>query len=85
MFQVLQGEQGMTYFAGQSFVDEVELEDMAGQVAALDSSPPAAVRFIRLPCCQEVPRVAGDALLERQEGFPLLVRAGDAGMDSGEG
>ena len=83
---MLQGEQRTTYLSGQISVAEVQLEDMACQVAALDSFPLAAVMLIFwLPGRQEAPGVAGDALLERQEGVPLLGRTGGARVDAGEG
>lgn len=89
---MLQGEQRTTYLADQASVDapaavsivadppipEVEPEDMAGQVAAPDASPPAAVLLMAssLPRAEEGPGVAGDAFLERQQGVPLLRHAG---------
>jgi hypothetical protein len=67
-------------------VAEPKLDDMAGTVAAPDASPPAAVLLVvavatvwlLLPRVEDACWVAGDALLEGQQGVPLTWYAGRA-------
>lgn len=81
---MLQGEQGAANLAGHSClstirVAEVELEDMAGEVAAPDTSPMAAAVFSRPPRREAARGVADDAFLEGQQRVPLVRHAGRAG------
>ena len=56
----------------------MQLDDMAGPVTALDASPPAAV--LSSPRGEEVGTVIRDALLEGEQGSPLV---GDAAVTMG--
>jgi len=82
---MLQSKQGTTYLANQGCgvtvdvvvgVAEPKLDDMAGTVAAPDASPPAAVLLVVAtvspPRAEDAARVAGDAVLECQQGVPLV-------------
>jgi len=51
----------------------LKLEDVACPVAAPDASPPAAVLLaVSPPRVEEACRVTGDAVLECQQGIPLV-------------
>ena len=81
VLQILQRKQGRTYLAGQIWSEGVstsksKLVDVASSVAASDASPPAAVLLVVAtvspPRAEDAVRVAGDAVLECQQGVPLV-------------
>ena len=78
---MIQSKQGRTYLAGQIWSEGVstsksKLVDVASSVAAPDASPPAAVLLVVAtvspPRAEDAARVAGDAVLECQQGVPLV-------------
>jgi len=94
---VLQSKQRGTYLTNKSCstvndvvigVTKSKLEDMACAVAAPDASPSATVLLAvamiwLLPQVEDACRVAGDAVLEGQQGVPLVWYAGCAGIGVG--
>jgi len=97
VLQVLQSKQRGTYLTNKSCstvndvvigVTKSKLEDMACAVAAPDASPSATVLLAvamiwLLPQVEDACRVAGDAVLEGQQGVPLVWYAGCAGIGVG--
>jgi len=97
VLQVLQSKQRGTYLTNKSCstvndvvigVTKSKLEDMACAVAARDASPSATVLLAvamiwLLPQVEDACRVAGDAVLEGQQGVPLVWYAGCAGIGVG--
>lgn len=99
--EMLQRDQRMAYLANQTcsnvgvIVSEVELDDMAGEVAAPDASPLATILFQQLiiiiiivasslPGGEEACRILDDAFLERQQSVSLPRFAAAAGSDHEE-
>ena len=94
---MLQSKQRGTYLTNKSRstvndvvigVTKSKLEDMACAVAAPDASPSATVLLAvamiwLLPLVEDACRVAGDAVLEGQQGVPLVWYAGCAGIGVG--
>ena len=94
---MLQSKQRGTYLTNKSCstvndvvigVTKSKLEDMACAVAAPDASPSATVLLAvamiwLLPQVEDACRVAGDAVLEGQQGVPLVWYAGCAGIGVG--
>jgi len=62
---MIQREQGMTYLADQRAIRKLKLEDIAGLVAALDASPPAAASAL-LPRGKEVRGITAYAMFKDQ-------------------
>ena len=78
---MIQSKQRRTYLADQIMSEgpstsKSKLVDVASSVAAPDASPPAAVLLVVAtvspPRAEDAARVAGDAVLECQQGVPLV-------------
>ena len=76
---MIQSKQRRTYLADQFCLEgasKTKLVDVASSVAAPDASPPAAVLLVVAtvspPRAEDAVRVAGDAVLECQQGVPLV-------------
>jgi hypothetical protein len=73
MLKMTQGEQRGTYLADHTggAGAKVKADDMAGQVAAPNASPFAAVFLSLFPRVKKASGIVSDALLECEQGLPL--------------
>jgi hypothetical protein len=78
MLKMTQGEQRGTYLTDQngSSAAKVKADDMAGPVAAPNATPFAAVFLSLVPGMKKASGFVSDALLECEQGLPVVGVAG---------